>query len=79
MLRPEYFPIKILQILNIPPAGGTEPHRGGGIVVFIYVVREPRHGGLRIRILGPYVFGPPGYGSFYQAKIVRKALIPTVL
>ncbi len=40
----------------------------------------------------PYVFGPPGsgsgsasqrygsgYGSFYQGKIVRKTLIPTVL
>jgi hypothetical protein len=41
----------------------------------------------------PYVFGPPGYGSgsgsisqrngsesfYYQAKIVRKTLIPTVL
>ncbi len=28
----------------------------------------------------PYVFGPPGSGSFYhQAKIVRKTLIPTVL
>jgi hypothetical protein len=30
----------------------------------------------------PYVFGPPGSvsGSFYhQAKIVKKALIPTVL
>ncbi len=36
----------------------------------------------------PYVFGPPrsrsistmyGSGSFYQAKTVRKALIPTVL
>ncbi len=28
----------------------------------------------------PYVFGPPGSGSFYnQAKIVRKTLIPTAL
>ncbi len=28
----------------------------------------------------PYVFGPPGSGSFYnQAKKVRKTLIPTVL
>jgi hypothetical protein len=28
----------------------------------------------------PYIFGPPGSGSFYhQAKIVRKNLIPTVL
>jgi hypothetical protein len=36
---------------------------------------------LRIRILqDPYVFGPPGSGTFYhQAKIVRKTLIPTVL
>jgi hypothetical protein len=25
----------------------------------------------------PHVFGPPG-SSYYQAKIVRKALIPTV-
>jgi hypothetical protein len=28
----------------------------------------------------PYVFGPPGSGSFYNhAKIVRKALILTIL
>jgi hypothetical protein len=28
----------------------------------------------------PYVFGPPGSGSFYQqAKIVRKTFDPTVL
>ena len=28
----------------------------------------------------PYIFGPPGSGSFYhQSKIVRKTLIPTVL
>jgi hypothetical protein len=27
----------------------------------------------------PNVFGPPGSGSFYQAKIVRKPLIPTIL
>ncbi len=28
----------------------------------------------------PYVFGPPGSGSFHhQPKIVRKTLIPTVL
>jgi hypothetical protein len=28
----------------------------------------------------PYVFAPPGSGSFcHQAKILRKALIPTVL
>jgi hypothetical protein len=27
----------------------------------------------------PYVFGPPGSGSFcHQAKIVRKTLIPTI-
>ncbi len=30
--------------------------------------------------LDPYVFGPPGSGSFqYQAKIVRKTLISKVL
>jgi hypothetical protein len=27
----------------------------------------------------PYVFGPPGGSFYYQVKIVRKTLIPTVM
>jgi hypothetical protein len=35
---------------------------------------------MMISVADPHVFRPPGSGSFYyQAKIVRKTLIPTVL
>jgi hypothetical protein len=36
----------------------------------------------RVADPGPYVFGPQRYGSgsfYHQAKIVKKALIPTAL
>ena len=81
-----FFGVKILKFFYEDPGwrqfgsgirDGKKSDPGSGINI-----PDPQHWIIyaysgRVSDPDPYVFGPPGSGSFYQANIVRKTLIPT--